>query len=309
VATQRYISTSFWDDEWVQTLDPSEKLFYIYLLTNPLTNIAGVYKITDRRVGFDTGFSDEVISEMWMRFTRLNKAVRFGEWVIIPSWPRHQRWQDRKTIKMGIEKILTEVPSDVHKKLHEVKYSYPMDKVPDLIGTSSEDPSYLDSDSDLDRDTDLDSESLSSRERTRKEQEPDQEAPAEDNPFDDDEDRPFDPPIIRPNGKDIDDPKLSKFVQTAFESKTGLFTDLRKERDGIRELVRKATIRAPDNSEELVARVIAHFWQEKQSGRAFMRKQPFTPARCAALFDDLYEAVAGTGSEQSQLERIARGEA
>lgn len=156
MATQRYISTSFWDDAWVQSLDPSEKLFYIYLLTNPLTNIAGVYKITDRRVSFDTGFSDEVVAELWMRFTRLNKAIRFHEWVIIPTWPKHQRWQDRKTIKAGIDKILAELPENVTEKLHDVHYSYPMDKVLGPMHMSSEDPSYLDADTDSDTDAEPD---------------------------------------------------------------------------------------------------------------------------------------------------------
>ena len=42
---KRYISTTFWDDEWVQSLDFTEKGLYLYLLTNSLTNIAGVYKL------------------------------------------------------------------------------------------------------------------------------------------------------------------------------------------------------------------------------------------------------------------------
>ena len=64
MSTQRYISTSFWDDEWIQTLDPSEKLLYLYFMTNPLTNIAGVYKVTERRVSFDTGFNISTIQHI-----------------------------------------------------------------------------------------------------------------------------------------------------------------------------------------------------------------------------------------------------
>ena len=176
MATQRYISTSFWDDEWVQELDPSEKLFYIYLLTNPLTNIAGVYKISDKRVAFDCGFSKEVIAELWLRFTRNNKAVRHGEWVIIPAWPRHQRYESRVQIRKGIDKVISELPDEVRKKMVFVGYDYPIDtlsedmhKVLDGIDMVSEGtntnqeepttyqyhPSYIDSDRDIDTDKEI----------------------------------------------------------------------------------------------------------------------------------------------------------
>jgi len=46
MSTQRYISTSFWDDPWITSLDPSEKLLYLYLMTNTSTNISGVYKLS-----------------------------------------------------------------------------------------------------------------------------------------------------------------------------------------------------------------------------------------------------------------------
>ena len=75
MATQRYISTSFWDDEWIQELDPSEKLLYLYLMTNPLTNIAGVYKLSIRRISFDTGFTEDIVKNILERFEK-DKKVR-----------------------------------------------------------------------------------------------------------------------------------------------------------------------------------------------------------------------------------------
>jgi len=51
MAKQRYISTSIWDDDWfVEQLNVPEKLFYFYLLTNEHTNIAGIYKISIRKI-------------------------------------------------------------------------------------------------------------------------------------------------------------------------------------------------------------------------------------------------------------------
>ena len=125
MATQRYISTSFWDDEWVQTHDPSEKLFFLYLLTNPLTNIAGVYQITDRRISFDTGFNDDVVKEMWRRFTEAGKAVRVGEWVILPTWPKHQRVTERSNVRTGIDRVLLDLPVNIFNAVLKHDYCYP----------------------------------------------------------------------------------------------------------------------------------------------------------------------------------------
>ena len=54
MAKQRYLSTSFWTDSYVEKLDPSEKLLFIFLLTNDSTNLCGIYEITTRRISFET---------------------------------------------------------------------------------------------------------------------------------------------------------------------------------------------------------------------------------------------------------------
>jgi hypothetical protein len=151
MATQRYISTSFWDDAWVQSIDPSEKLLYLYLMTNPLTNIAGIYKITLKRIHDDTGFSVDMIGKILARFERSKKVCRLDEYIIIPKWPKHQKWKEKKTINTGIQKIILELPNSIRSKAKEVGYLYPIDSVP--VGYGYE-PSYSDSDSDSDIDID-----------------------------------------------------------------------------------------------------------------------------------------------------------
>ena len=127
MATQRYISTSFWDDEWIQTLDPSEKLLYLYLMTNPLTNIAGVYKITDRRISFDTGFNLDTIGHIFSKFEKSRKVYRKGEYVVLPSWPKHQKWEKSEKVKEGIVRILEELEPEIIEFLKQIGYRYPID--------------------------------------------------------------------------------------------------------------------------------------------------------------------------------------
>ena len=127
MATQRYVSTSFWDDEWIQTLDPSEKLLYLYLMTNPLTNIAGVYKITDRRISFDTGFNLDTITHIFRKFEKAGKVYRKGEYVALPSWPKHQKWDKSTKVKEGIDRILKELEPEIIMFLSQIGYRYPID--------------------------------------------------------------------------------------------------------------------------------------------------------------------------------------
>lgn len=153
MATQRYISTSFWDDEWIQTLDPSEKLLYLYLMTNPLTTISGAYKISLRRMVFDTGFNEDTIKRILDKFQAKKKAYHYQEYMILPSWPKHQKWEKKATIKAGIDSDLENIPDEVKKYMVSIGYKYP------IIGYEYS-PSYSDSDlhSDIDTDSDIDSE-------------------------------------------------------------------------------------------------------------------------------------------------------
>jgi hypothetical protein len=162
MATQRYISTSFWDDPWICQLDPSEKFVYLYLMTNPLTNIAGVYEITVRRVCFDTGYNQDTVEKILERFHEAGKAYRWENYTIIPSWPKHQKWETRKQIKAGIEKILRALPSDLLAELEGMSYGYPMD---DLSIPYAYDPSYSDLDLDIDTDTEAEKEEKPKRKR------------------------------------------------------------------------------------------------------------------------------------------------
>ena len=43
---RRYISTRIWGESWFEPLTATEKLIWIYLLTNPATNMLGIYGLT-----------------------------------------------------------------------------------------------------------------------------------------------------------------------------------------------------------------------------------------------------------------------
>lgn len=110
---QRYISSSFWSDDWVDSLSRDGKLLYMYLLTNENTNIAGVYKITMKRMKDDTGISRDDVTELLSQFEQAKKAYYFNEYMILPKWPKHQKLGQRGTLLTGMISVLRGLPRDI----------------------------------------------------------------------------------------------------------------------------------------------------------------------------------------------------
>jgi len=170
MATYRYIATSFWDDPWVVSLEPLEQFLYLYFLTNPLTNIAGVYQISMRRMVNDTKLPEDEIRRIIGKFETAGKAYHYNnEFVVLPNWPKHQKWESRKKIDAGIRSCLEKLNPDLLIFLRKIGYRYPMDSLSKPISnlyignTYPTNYSNTDLDPDLDIDTNSEnSESLSS---------------------------------------------------------------------------------------------------------------------------------------------------
>ena len=168
MATQRYISTSIWDDNWfIDELNTNERLFYFYLLTNEHTNIAGIYKVSIRKMASESCFSPDQVKKMLATFERTKKVYYREEHIIMVNWPKHQKWHKLEKIHKGIRAILiNQVPPylfDIMRK-ESIPYQYPIDSLSDGINSLPigylYDTNYLDSNLDSDSDIDSDSDSM-----------------------------------------------------------------------------------------------------------------------------------------------------
>jgi len=108
MSKKRYIDTKFWDDNYIMNRDPIEKLLFLYLLTNTLTNIIGIYEISLRRIAFDTGIDSEMVDKILKRFEIDNKIKYENNWVAIKNFVKHQL--NNPKINTGMESLLKEVP-------------------------------------------------------------------------------------------------------------------------------------------------------------------------------------------------------
>ena len=115
MSKNRYINTKFWDDEYISDLQPINKLLFLYLLTNTLTNICGIYEISIKRMVFDTGIKEHDIELILESFELDNKIKYEKGWLAIKNFIKHQKQSDKKedNINKGIISELKKVPTNL----------------------------------------------------------------------------------------------------------------------------------------------------------------------------------------------------
>lgn len=113
MAKQRVVNTKFWDDTYVLKLDPVEKLLFLYFLTNPLTNISGIYEISMQRITFDTGIEKEKVLKIFQKFEKDKKMVYKNDFVYIINFIKNQI--SSPSVKEGILREISMVsPTILH---------------------------------------------------------------------------------------------------------------------------------------------------------------------------------------------------
>lgn len=111
MSKKRYVNTTFWRDDYISSLDPSEKLLFLYLLTCPDTTIAGVYQIPIKIIAADTGFDKDMIVKILERFERDGKVLYRDGWIAIKNFLKHQ--SENPSVRAGVERELESVPRDM----------------------------------------------------------------------------------------------------------------------------------------------------------------------------------------------------
>ena len=104
----RSVNTKFWDDTFISELTPNDKLLFLYLITNPLTNLLGIYEITMKRICFDTGLKKDTIRKGFERFGRVKKVFFVDNFIILPNWLKNQRLNTN--MKVAVSKEFNSLP-------------------------------------------------------------------------------------------------------------------------------------------------------------------------------------------------------
>jgi hypothetical protein len=163
---------AFWNDGYVQELDMAETAVYFHYITSPRLENSGVFKEGQRMVSFYVKTDIDTVKSADAKLEKDGKIYRVGEWVIVPSSLKHQKFDRSPNMIKGIYEQLKTAPVEVLKKLQECGYVLdltpivsgdelngspnPSETLPEPLPNPSEThPLYLDSDQDKDIDQDI----------------------------------------------------------------------------------------------------------------------------------------------------------
>lgn len=112
MAIYRNISLSFWTDTKVEdSFTPEDKYMFLYLLTNPYTNLCGCYEISAKQISRQTGYNEDSVNRILNRLERVHDVIRYNnetKEILILNWGKYN-WtkSDKlvKPIKGAIDKI------------------------------------------------------------------------------------------------------------------------------------------------------------------------------------------------------------
>ena len=115
MAIYRNVQLSFWTDNKVEDdFTPEDKYFYIYLLTNPQTNICGCYEVSYSQMTRQTGYNKETIDRLFDRFENVHKVIRYNretKEVLLINWYKYNWSKSEKTL-VGVENVAKHIKSD-----------------------------------------------------------------------------------------------------------------------------------------------------------------------------------------------------
>jgi hypothetical protein len=98
MAVYRQIHISFWQDEFVLDLEPEEKYFYLYLMTNSKTTQCGIYILPKKLMMLELGYSIDTVSKLLARFIDMGKILYDDGTgtVFLLNWLKHNSMKSPK---------------------------------------------------------------------------------------------------------------------------------------------------------------------------------------------------------------------
>lgn len=114
MAVYRNVRISFWSDPKVRDeFTPEDKFFYMYLLTNPNTNLCGCYEVSYRGMTEDTGYNKDTVIRLIERFEKQHKVIEFDKEtkeILILNWYRYNWSRSDKTVS-GVRSVAERIKS------------------------------------------------------------------------------------------------------------------------------------------------------------------------------------------------------
>ena len=117
MAGYRQFHTKFWKDEWTIDLDPLEKYLFIYLFSNELSSISGIYKIPFKVITNETGLEPQFIRDAFTKFKEHKKVLYHDNTIWVVNMEKyHANASDKTQIKVAKDVAL--IPNNLVKQAY-----------------------------------------------------------------------------------------------------------------------------------------------------------------------------------------------
>lgn len=140
MALSRNIQLSFWTDaKVIDDFTPEDRYFFLYLMTNPHTNLCGCYEISKKQMSDETGYTKETIEKLIKRMAEVHQVIRYSDTskeMLIINWHKYN-WTESAKLRIALEREIEMVKDAEFKRyLSEllngndtvsIPYAYTMD--------------------------------------------------------------------------------------------------------------------------------------------------------------------------------------
>jgi hypothetical protein len=92
----RIVHTKFWNDSFILSLNPTEKLLFIYLLTNEQVNIIHLYECPDEKILFDTGIDRGILQKAKDKFEKAGKIYFKDGFIYLKNSYKYEKYVGEK---------------------------------------------------------------------------------------------------------------------------------------------------------------------------------------------------------------------
>ena len=112
MAIYRTVSMSFWtDSKVVDDFSPEDRYFYLYLFTNPHTNLCGCYEISMKQMSVETGYTVDIINILLERFETTHNIIRYSsktKELLLLNWHKYN-WTASEKFRKPLDKEIQNV--------------------------------------------------------------------------------------------------------------------------------------------------------------------------------------------------------
>jgi len=115
----RPVNSHFWVDGYIADLTPNQKLVFLYLLTCPACNLAGVYEISYRQIAFDTGLKTGDVSAIVDKMQTDKKLLYVNGFVILVNHSKNQKLN--VSMQVSRDNIINDLPAVVRLQYDAIK--------------------------------------------------------------------------------------------------------------------------------------------------------------------------------------------